>query len=70
VPLTTLLRKLPESGPGENGYEIHLGHTEGPDCAQPLVTSAGCPNGATSSDGRIQGTDVHGLFTSCTFRLA
>jgi len=58
------------SGEPIAGYEIHLGRTEGPDCARPLVEVAGRPDGATSSNGRIAGTYVHGLFGSDGFRRA
>lgn len=47
-----------------SGYEIHIGHTQGPDCARPLLRLAdGRPDGAASADGRILGSYVHGLFT-------
>jgi adenosylcobyric acid synthase len=52
------------------GYEIHLGRSEGADCARPLLTIDGRSDGATSADGRIQGTYVHGLFTVDAFRKA
>jgi adenosylcobyric acid synthase len=52
------------------GYEIHLGRTEGPDCARPMLTIDARPDGATSADGRVQGTYVHGLFASDEFRRA
>jgi len=52
------------------GYEIHLGHTEGGDCARPMLTLDGRPDGAQSRDGRIQGTYVHGLFAGDAFRRA
>ena len=56
------------------GYEIHLGRTTGPDCARPVLEIAGAPDaipdGATSSDGRIAGTYVHGLFAADGFRRA
>jgi adenosylcobyric acid synthase len=58
------------SGAPVRGYEIHLGRSEGGDCARPLVTIEGRPDGATSADGRIQGTYVHGLFASDEFRRA
>ncbi|TAK47850.1 MAG: cobyric acid synthase [Xanthobacteraceae bacterium] len=58
------------SGAAITGYEIHLGHTQGPDCARPMVTLDGRPDGAMSADGRVQGTYVHGLFTSDAFRHA
>jgi adenosylcobyric acid synthase len=58
------------SGAAVEGYEIHLGRSEGADCARPLLTIDGRPDGATSADGRIQGTYVHGLFTGDAFRKA
>jgi adenosylcobyric acid synthase len=58
------------SGAPVHGYEIHLGRSEGPDCARPMVTIDGRPDGAMSADGRVQGTYVHGLFASDEFRRA
>ncbi len=58
------------TGAPVEGYEIHLGRTEGPDCACPFVTLDGKPDGAISADGRIQGTYLHGLFTGDAFRRA
>ncbi len=52
------------------GYEIHLGRSEGGDCVRPIVTIEGRPDGASSADGRVQGTYVHGLFTGDAFRKA
>jgi adenosylcobyric acid synthase len=52
------------------GYEIHLGLTEGPDCDRPVVQIGDRPEGASSANGRVQGTHVHGLFASDTFRRA
>lgn len=52
------------------GYEIHLGRTEGSDCRRPVVRLDGRPDGAASPDGRVQGTYVHGIFTSDAFRQA
>src|ERR1700761_9073375 len=54
-----------------HGYEMHVGRTEGPDCARPLLTFAdGRPDGAISSDGRIRATYVHGLFADDRQRAA
>ncbi len=50
------------------GYEMHMGRTQGPDCARPLLTLAGHPDGARSSDGRVMGCYLHGLFGSNEFR--
>jgi adenosylcobyric acid synthase len=52
------------------GYEIHLGRSDGPDCTRPVLRLNGRPDGAVSADGRVQGTYVHGLFTSDGFRKA
>ena len=53
------------------GYEMHMGVTEGPDCAQPFARlTDGSPDGAISSDGRVMGTYVHGLFADDRQRAA
>jgi adenosylcobyric acid synthase len=47
-----------------SGYEMHMGVTEGADCARPFARLAdGVAEGAMSPDGRVMGTYVHGLFT-------
>jgi adenosylcobyric acid synthase len=51
-----------------SGYEIHLGVTEGPDRMRAPVAIDGRPDGATSADGRILGTYLHGLFSSDDYR--
>jgi adenosylcobyric acid synthase len=61
------------SGASVKGYEIHIGRTSGPDCARPYLhirDAGGTPklDGAQSSDGRIAGTYLHGLFTDDDFR--
>ena len=54
-----------------HGYEMHVGRTDGPDCAGPLLRFAdGRPDGAISADGRIRATYVHGLFTDDRQRSA
>lgn len=53
-----------------SGYEIHLGRTEGPDCARPFAMIGGKPDGAASASGRIMGTYLHGCFGSDAFRAA
>jgi adenosylcobyric acid synthase len=58
------------TGTAVAGYEIHLGRTSGDDCARPVLTLDGRPDGASSRDGCIQGTYVHGLFTGDAFRRA
>jgi adenosylcobyric acid synthase len=45
------------------GYEMHMGVTEGADCARPFARLAGgSSEGAVSADGRVIGTYIHGLF--------
>jgi adenosylcobyric acid synthase len=58
------------SGACINGYEIHLGETAGPDTARPFANLGGRPDGATSPSGLVEGTYLHGCFTSDTFRSA
>jgi adenosylcobyric acid synthase len=58
------------TGQTVSGYEIHLGRTTGADCARPVLDIDGRPDGATSTDGRITGTYVHGLFAADGFRAA
>jgi len=57
-----------ESGKLVRGYEIHMGETQGADCARPLLEIEGRFDGASSPDGRIQGTYVHGLLSADEFR--
>jgi adenosylcobyric acid synthase len=53
------------------GYEIHLGRTEGADCARAVLKlDGGRPDGAASADGKVAGCYVHGLFGSDDFRRA
>jgi adenosylcobyric acid synthase len=53
------------------GYEMHVGRTEGPDCARPLLRFAdGRVDGATSENGLIAGAYVHGLFADDRQRAA
>jgi adenosylcobyric acid synthase len=46
------------------GYEMHVGRTQGADCARPLLAFAdGRSDGAVSADGRVIGCHAHGLFS-------
>jgi len=58
------------TGQALTGYEIHLGHTVGPDCSRPFAMIGDSPDGAVSEDGRIMGTYIHGCFSSDDFRAA
>jgi adenosylcobyric acid synthase len=53
-----------------NAYEIHIGRTDGLDRANPFAFVDGSAEGAVSADGLVQGTYLHGLFTSDGFRRA
>ncbi|WP_257541304.1 cobyric acid synthase [Sphingobium sp. CFD-1] len=53
------------------GYEMHMGQSAGPDCGRPFAHLDGArPDGASSPDGRVLGTYVHGLFGSTVLRKA
>jgi adenosylcobyric acid synthase len=58
------------SGQTVRGYEMHIGKTEGADCARPMLDLGGRPEGAISADGRVMGTYVHGIFANDGFRHA
>jgi adenosylcobyric acid synthase len=51
-----------------SGYEIHLGRTAGADCLRPVAIINGVEDGATSADGKVFGTYLHGLFGADAFR--
>tara|TARA_Y100000588_G_C14199726_1_gene901911 strand:+ start:214 stop:1671 length:1458 start_codon:yes stop_codon:yes gene_type:complete len=55
------------------GYEIHIGRTTGPDCNSPVICidkmdGQNRMDGASSPDGLVTGTYVHGLFVEDKFR--
>ncbi|WP_227421701.1 cobyric acid synthase [Pacificispira spongiicola] len=58
------------TGQAVHGYEMHMGRTDGPGCANPAAEIDGRPDGAVSADGRIVGCYLHGLFASDDFRAA
>jgi adenosylcobyric acid synthase len=58
------------TGAAVEGYEIHLGRSTGPDCSRPVLMLDGRADGASSRDGQVQGTYVHGLFAGDAFRHA
>ncbi|KJE33700.1 cobalamin biosynthesis protein CobQ [Thalassospira sp. HJ] len=53
-----------------DGYEIHMGQTDGPDRARSWLDLSGVSDGAMSPDGRVLGCYLHGLFGSDDFRHA
>jgi adenosylcobyric acid synthase len=59
------------SGEKVHGYEMHLGLSEGPDRANPWVRlDDKRTEGALSSDGRVMGSYLHGIFAADGFRHA
>lgn len=58
------------TGDPVSGYEIHIGKTEGLDCARAWLSLDGRSEGAASSDGRVMGCYLHGLFAADAFRAA
>ncbi|MEL6727347.1 MAG: cobyric acid synthase [Pseudomonadota bacterium] len=53
-----------------SGYEIHIGESFGPDTQRPIFTVNGKPDGASSANGLIEGTYLHGVFSHDGFRQA
>jgi len=68
--LATTAARHAASGTAIEGYEIHVGRTDGPDRSRPFATVDGRPEGALSADGRVAGTYLHGLFAAGDFRAA
>ena len=56
------------TGTPVTGYEIHLGETTGPDCANAWLRVDNRLEGAADKSGRISGCYLHGLFTADHFR--
>lgn len=56
------------SGDEVTGYEIHTGQTSGDDTVRPFALLSDRPDGATSANGKIEGTYVHGAFAGDQFR--
>jgi adenosylcobyric acid synthase len=50
-------------------YEIHIGRSMGPDTARPFAHIPEA-EGATSPDGRVMGSYLHGMFAGDAFRAA
>jgi adenosylcobyric acid synthase len=66
--LTRVSARHNSSGLAVEGYEIHIGQTDGPDRARAFAMVDAVPEGAISADGRVTGSYLHGLFTSDAFR--
>jgi adenosylcobyric acid synthase len=52
------------------GYEIHMGRTDGPDCRRPMIVSELGQDGAISQSGKVRGCYLHGLFNADAYRQA
>jgi adenosylcobyric acid synthase len=52
------------------GYEIHLGASNGSDRVRPFLVLDGRDEGAVSPDGRVAGCYLHGLFAADGWRAA
>ncbi len=50
------------------GYEIHMGVTQGVDCERAMVQFDGRADGAISSKGNVRGCYLHGLFGADVYR--
>ncbi|WP_313806485.1 cobyric acid synthase [Sphingobium sp.] len=72
TPIKTLERTTGTAlGQAFSGYEMHVGMTEGTDCARPFaMMERDRPDGGSSQDGLVMGTYVHGLFASTALRAA
>ena len=57
-------------GAAFEGYEMHMGRSDGPGCARPFAMLGYRPDGAISPDGRVMGSYVHGLLASTPLRAA
>src|SRR5260221_8570618 len=58
------------TGQPVRGYEMHVGTTEGPGAARPMLRLADGGAGAMSAGGRVAGCYLHGLFAGDAFRRA
>ncbi len=52
------------------GYEIHIGRTEGTDAVRPFSRIGDHDDGAVSPDGRVMGTYLHGVLAPTIFDAA
>jgi adenosylcobyric acid synthase len=58
------------TGAAMEGYEIHIGRSDGESRSRPFARVRGEPEGATSRNGRIMGSYLHGMFSDDAFRSA
>jgi len=57
-------------GDSVEGYEIHVGKSDGPDTIRPFVTIDNVPYGASAPGKPIWGSYLHGIFASDAFRAS
>jgi adenosylcobyric acid synthase len=58
------------TGAKVRGYEMHVGSTQGPGVARPMLRLGAREDGAVSPDGLVAGCYLHGLFASDDVRRA
>ncbi|WP_039019519.1 cobyric acid synthase [Halocynthiibacter namhaensis] len=68
--LTRITGQHSQTGTPIEGYEIHIGRTEGPDRIRPFAHIDGQAEGAISENGQVMGSYLHGLFSADDFRGA
>ena len=68
--LTRVEAQSVKFGTSVSGYEIHIGQTDGADCQRPVLSLGGRAEGASSADGLVLGSYVHGIFADNEFRRA
>lgn len=68
--LTRVSATHAETGAAMEGYEIHIGRSDGPGRARPFAFVDGTAEGAISPDGRVMGSYLHGMFVADAFRQA
>ncbi|MEX0308849.1 MAG: cobyric acid synthase, partial [Tateyamaria sp.] len=68
--LTTVQAVHVPTGQSFDGYEIHIGRSDGPDRVRPFASINGQPEGAVRTDGRVAGSYLHGMFRDDGFRRA
>jgi adenosylcobyric acid synthase len=75
--LPAALLIAPDAGDMVSGYEIHMGNTSLGPAAKPFCqllrrsgSEVAVPDGATSADGRVFGSYLHGIFDNHAFRTA
>ena len=56
------------TGAGIEGYEMHIGRTDGPGRSRPMLLLGARAEGAVSADGLVMGCYLHGLFAADGFR--